>query len=356
MEKENSDLSLILWAISIIFAILLWYFTKNELLSLFNKYRPWKKKQTTKIVDLENSYLIIENKELLNDKNVSNKYKYVFWPVTPTDSPNLIHLLSIYYLNKLSEFGLRIIVFEFDSYYELIKNINPKTAEQKLRKFEQDLKKMGLKNCWYRIESESDYINNKSCSDENFAKRFYIYMSSLKFGELLKLKKEYVESNTPSIRFFKPILNMLYLNLVPYKIGYTFSGIDEKLLWDTFSKSTIDGKKTRLTNFYIPSLPKLLVGQTNVLDKTGNITIDDSENDIFYKISTNEQSLSNGGLIRIILEIFLKTGETIEVLINENNLRKYTSYSQISEDLNNKELKEKIIKSISHKIHDLFNQ
>ena len=69
------------------------------------------------IIDLENKGLIIENKELLMDKNLVKKNNYIFWPVVPTDSPNIIYAIFINYLNYLSKDGLRIIVFVFDYYF-----------------------------------------------------------------------------------------------------------------------------------------------------------------------------------------------------------------------------------------------
>jgi hypothetical protein len=355
MEDKNYTYLILTIFGAIIIPFFAWYFKKEEVERLIHKYSPFKRIHRDSILKLEDSHLIIENKEFLNDFRVSKKFKYIFWPVTPTDSPNLVHLLSIYYLNKLSESGLRIIVFVFDSYYEMIQNNSTNVAHQKVLKFQEELKKMGLRNCWYKIESESKYIDDVSANTE-FAKRFYKYMGSLNYGDLMKLKKPHVEDHTPSIRFFKPTLNMLYLKLVPYKIGFTFSGYDEKALWDTFIKNKVDGQNMRLTNFYLPTLPTLSGGQTDVLDKTNNITVDDSENDIYNKIFSNQQCLEDKGLIRMTLEVFLMTGETISIQINNTDFKKYSRFEEIESDLQDDKLKKKIISSISQEIYGLFHQ
>ena len=131
--ESKSITDFIYWLIGLVVTIFLWYFSRNDLIRFFRKYNPLKKIKREEILDLEKSYLIIENKEFLNDRKVSNKYRYIIWPVTPTDSPNLIHVLSLYYLGKLSEYGLRVIVFVYDSYYEMIKHKTPKLRSRRLR-------------------------------------------------------------------------------------------------------------------------------------------------------------------------------------------------------------------------------
>lgn len=356
MEKDDFIMKVILWIGPIVFAFLFWFYKKEDLIKCFLKYNPFKRIQSQAIIDLEKNYLTIENKEFLNDAKVSKKFKYVLWPVVPTDSPNLIHVLSLFYLSKLSEYGLRIIVFVFDSYYEMIKNKARKVVKEEVEKFIDDLKKMGLRKCWFKIEKESDYLFNKQNVDVNFENRFYLFMGSLKYGQLIKLKKPHITDESPSIRFFKPILNMLYLKMVPYKIGFTFSGYDEKQVWDTFSENVIDGQTMRLTNFYLPILPKLSGGQTDVLDKVDNITIDDSVNNIYSKIVGNNHCLEADGLIRMILEIFLNNEEKIKIKINNTDYREYSRFDELETDLGNNELKDKVLKSISQKIYECFHQ
>jgi len=357
MDTGNSLLwGAIFFVPSIILAYLFWRYSAADFMRFIKRHNLFKEINRENIIKLEDIHLTVENKEFLNDTKASKKFKYVFWPVTPTDSPNLIHLLSLFYLTKLSKSGLIIIVFVFDSYYEMIKNKSRKVVKQEVLKFQNDLKNMGLKNCNYRIEKESNYVNSQQLNNEGFASRFYVYMSSLQYGELMKLKKPYIEENTPSIRFFKSILNMMYLKLVPYRIGFTFSGHDEKTLWEIFSRNPVDGQDMRLTNFYLPTLPKLSIGQTDVLDKSTNITIDDSVNDIYNKIVTHQQCLENNGLVNILLEVFLKTGETISIQVNDTDFRTYFRFEQIKVDLQNSVLKEKILRSISQKIYGLFHQ
>lgn len=342
---------------SAVTTLVLWYFNKDDLNRLIkNYYHPWKGINTKGIIELEKSRLIIENKEFLNDVNISKKFKYVFWPVVPTDSPNLIHLLSVFYLTKLSDNGLRIIVFIFDSYYEMIQAKSKEIAKQKVDKFEKDLYEMGFKKCWFKVERESNYINKNNGVDSDFAKRFYTYMGSLKYSEIIRLQKPYFENDTPSIRFFKPILNMLYLNLVPFNIGFTFSGFDEKQLWDTFSTNAVDGHNQRLTNIYLPILPNLSGGVTNVLDKLNNITHDDSIVNIHDKLKASEQYLVNGSLIHIIFDIVIKANKMLKVNVNDIDCRTYSSFDKIEDDIKNEILKEKILMSISNEIYELFHQ
>ncbi len=355
MEVKSHVYIVFIVLTTVILPFIYWYFNNDGFKRIINKYSPFKRVQFDSIVKLEDAHLIIKNKEFLNDTKVSQKFKYIFWPVTPTVSPNIIHLLSLYNLTQLSKYGLRIVVFIFDSYYEMITNKSKKIVKQEVKKFQNDLKQMGLRNCRYKVKKESKYVENK-LNQDGFAKRFYSYMGSIKYGELVDLKKPHVGSDTPSIRFFKSVLNMLYLKLVPYKVGFTFSGYDEKKLWDIFSKNPVDGQNMRLTNFYLPMLPKLSGGQTNALDKDNNITIDDSEKDIYNKINNNLDCLESNGLIKIVLEVFFQTGEKINVQINDTDSREYTQFDKIKSDLQTDELKDKILISISKKIHGFFHQ
>ena len=312
------------------------------------------------IIDLENKGLIIENKELLMDKNLVKKNNYIFWPVVPTDSPNIIHAIFINYLNYLSKDGLRIIVFVFDYYYRLIKQKNNKLCDEEVSQFVNGLYKLGLKNCNHNIVYESK-IFAKSSTNRIILEKLLNYFSNIDIGSIEKIGKQkgYMKNSTKLIRYIKPCLNMLYLNAIKKKFGFTLSGYDEKPLWDTFKKYIPEGKNIRLTNLYIPKMHSITGRDTDVLDKIDNITLNDSISDIRNKLIKLDYINIPNSTINYLLEknLFLFDKEITIKLQDEKSTKRYNSLKEIKDDLKNNIIsKESVDESIVRFINSILHK
>lgn len=344
------------WISGIIVTVVVGYMSRQKWLKIINHF--FLKVNYQKINELTYNSFIIKNNELLNDSKVVRKNKYIYWPVVPTDSINLIHILFIFYLNKLSKNGLKVIVFVFDEYYKIIKNKNSKLSKEEVNKFIYNLNRCGLKECKFKIYKESEMLTNYDIK-ENFNEKLYSYLGDIHLGKLQSINypKQYIHYDTPSIRFFKPILNMVYLKMIPHKIGFTLAGLDEEALWDSFKEYVKDGQSNiRLTNFYIPILPNISTGQTDVLDKQLNITINDSKKNIYEKLLNNIQCLEQNGLIHIILDtLYFKDNRNLLIKVSETDHREYKDLNQLCFDLQNDKHKLFIISSLSHLIYEWFH-
>lgn len=161
---------------------------------------------------------------------------------------------------------------------------------------------------------------------------FYECMGNITYEDLLDIKKWYIQDKSKCIRLFKPFINMMFLGIMPYKIGYTFSGNDEQILWKKYQESSLN--KHIITNFYLPELPGLnkniTEGKTNVLDKENNITVNDSLEIIIDKIKKDTDCLKSNGIIYVFLDLFFHTKDgKLEVKKNNNTSESFRDIASL---------------------------
>ena len=325
---------LLLSMAGIVLMIIFWFVTpastKEALLKVLTLFSVNK----DVIVDLENRGLIIENKELLQNRKLLNKKNYIYFPAVPTDNPNIIHATFIHYLNSLSKAGLKVVVLVFDVYYQIINQLSGEKTREDIRQFVSSLKQMGLTACRYEIIYESNILNRKM-------KRADILLTLLEhFGFLSKGHfeniasfKHHVSDDAPFIRYMKPILNMLYLAVSEKPYGFTLSGYDEKALWDIYQLKLAKTREYKLTNVFIPTMRSTLNEETNVLDKKSNVNFCDSLNDIVKKISTHRFELDNGGVLYALKYLCFAEGNVLTVDNGKGNLTEYRDLDRLLEDL-----------------------
>lgn len=314
-------LALILWILK---PSKIWGFVKTVFI----------KPKSSKIIDLEEKGLIIENKELVNNEKLLKKQKWIYWPVVPTDSPNLIHANFIKYLIELSNIGLKINVFVFDYYYLLVKNKDEKQCQDEVKQFISSLRNMGLNQCSFKVLYESRIIKDKEGYSD-------ISLSLLKyFGVLPKKKideiasyKSYMKDDTPFIRYIKPFFNMIYLANTSSRYGFTLSGLDEQSLWKVYQEYVGKDMNFKLTNLYIPTMKGVLTSETDVLDKINNISYCDSESDIKEKLIKAFSSVEDSSCVHYALKyLIFNYGQ--KVFVNNSNGQNlhYTDYNSFLTD------------------------
>lgn len=242
------------------------------------------------------SSIIVVNPDTIKDTPYIIRHRYLYWPVTPTYAPNIIHSVFINYIKILNELGFTTVVFVFDHYYALLNNGNKSASvcKSEVRKFVHSLKEMGLpESC--KIVYESSFFKRKAKALHLINSILQIY-SELTVKDLVEINKSKVyirkASKTKFIRYSKPVYNMVYLSASKIKFGLTLSGEDEKILWDTYSH-TSEHRNHSLTNLFIPTMRSIDSGSTDVLDHTKNITVNDLIVDIEEKIITSRETLKS---------------------------------------------------------------
>ena len=351
-------LAMILAIVTIVLAIIFWLFNprqaKEYIKSIFRQ-----KIKIDSIIELEKHGFKIENKELLHDKKLRYRNRWIFWPVVPTDSPNIIHLTFIRFLKDLSCAGLLTVVFVFDNYYGLIKNKSPSTRDLEVNQFINSLNQMGLKHCKCKIIYESRFLSTYRLS-HFILSEFLNYLNNIDIRglEILGNKKGYLTSEAKALRYVKPCLNMLYLGAIDKPCGFTLSGYDEQPQWEMFKNDMPKGKDIRLTNLYIPCMRSLTGDSTDVLDKDGNITHSDSITDVRRKLSNSDYLSSQDNVVCYFLQIHIfLVNETIRVPLKKPDaLKEFKTLNELMSDFQAQEINKNLVDmSISTVIYELMH-
>lgn len=212
-----------------------------------------------KIRNLENVQLSIEDYAILNNPMILNKNSVVYFPVVPTNNPNVIHLLFAFYLKELLKAGLKIHMFIFDLYCQKKDNIQNESDESAdVANFVSFFKRrVGPESRGIKIIYESSFVKNKKKSKLAF-ESFLEKSSKLTVESIKEIQKNKpISDNERFSRYMKPILNMTYLSLTtPHKsnYGFTLSGYDEKVLWDCYKEMFQNSENCKLCNLYIPTI------------------------------------------------------------------------------------------------------
>ena len=335
--------------IALFVAILTWIIPSDKLYDFFKKITPksisiLEQKQKNKIDSIfKYGLLTSSDRVLLSDVAHLAKNKYVYWPVTPTATPNIIHKTFINYTKILTGFGLKINVLVFDKYYMIMKN-NSAASLSEVKQFVNTLKFMGLPtNCKILYESK------QSKKRLNF-QSFLGLSQQLFVSDMININqsKKYIsESNITSyIRYTKPILNMIYLSTSSKKYSFTLSGADEQILWDAFSRTNLYNRY-RLINLYIPIMNGLMGAKSEALDRDYNVTFSDSLEDIENKLNQysqkidsmtlNQREIENSFIFYLLHHLKFVKNEGITVkLLNNTDKREYKNCLMLYNDFKDK--------------------
>lgn len=264
--NKNIDFQNSLWFIiltAIILPIIMWLVSPAELKKKVKKSLLHKKINNDLLSEkMEKLHLGISNdSQLLVDEFV-NKYKYVFFPVVPNKTPNIIHITFINIIKNLEKLGLHVYVFIYDDYFCRVKGYNIKERKTYITNFAKSLQNMGIQK--HQIIFESDFIK-KGRKSKKTIETIYNITSKLTVKEannLSVINGHYLNDESKYIRKFKSILNMAYPNCISSKIGFVLSGKDEQKLWEIYTEN-IDNN---IVHLYIDALYTTNGSLSNVLD------------------------------------------------------------------------------------------
>jgi hypothetical protein len=276
---------------SIVVSFLLWLITPQYLRQKLKKiFMPNSKIINTnelrsKIRELK---LGIYNEGQLSVDEFVRSYKYVFFPVVPNKSPNIIHITFINAIKGLEKLGLYVLVFIYDDYFGKIRGYDFKERETYITNFSKRLQDMGIKR--RQIIYESKVLKNKA-KTHKMMMVFLDLASKLtvdKIDALSVVNRHYVNADTLYIRKFKSFLNIIYPKCISSKIGFVLSGEDEKKLWETYVKNV----EKHIVHLYIDSLYNNEGMLGNILDEE-NLSFEDTIDTLKVKISNtlSEQNL-----------------------------------------------------------------
>ncbi len=277
----------------------------DKLLSLFKRARY--------VCDVTEIFvergLTVEHNQYLPDIEFYRKNNNVYFPVVPTNRPNLIHLLFVHYGKLLSSSGLRLTLFVFDHYYQRLGGNNLKLSDADVRLFVSTLDSFGLDLCKRRIIRESKYLSRSKRLKETISS-LILYSYELSLGAVKEIQKDkaYINDGAQFARFLKPLFNMLYLRQTSTDYGFTLSGYDEKPLWDTYCENIDTARTYRLCNLYIPKMVGIAGAPTNVLDTENNIYYGEKIESIRSKVRSDLRDisvLSLNSCVLLILKVLL---------------------------------------------------
>jgi len=303
--------------------------------------------------------IIVTNTDAIKNEQYIIRHRHIYWPVTPTNAPNIIHAVFIHYIRLLSDLGFTTVVFVFDHYYSLLKQATKSEAvcRSEVESFIHSMKLMGLPDTC-KIVYESKFFKSKKLARNLIISILQTY-SELTIADLIEINssKTYLNKagETKFIRYSKSVYNMVYLSAIKYKFGLTLAGEDEKVIWDVYANSS-EHRHQNLTNLFIPKMKSLESGDTDVLDSTRNITINDTIEEISDKICATITTLNTQGesaLMYLLNHIYFFQKKPLIVKVARRE--KFTSYAnvnQLAQDIISKKID---INDLAKQIYNLFH-
>lgn len=285
---------------------------------------------------IEDIGLILNENDVICDKRYIGKNRYVYFPVVPTSTPNLIHAVLMHYVKILSSFGLKIVVFVFDDYYKELKRLDQKIANSDVTHFIKSLKEMGLRRCNYKIILESKY--SKSRHAKNIYKAVREISSEIYVKDMFQINEQsehYIKDETRYIRYSKALYNMAFLATTSKKYSFILSGEDEKIMWEIYNQRVGTSRKYKLANICIPKMIGYNCKGTSVLDNQNNINQSDTLTKVKDKVKKNLECLDEKcncfGFLYALKYIVFYYGNKIHLQASKNTT---TTISTLDELLN----------------------
>lgn len=280
LEWLQSPLAIIVF--SVVIPLLTWLFTPQYVRQKLMLILVGRKKINTSElgVNIKKLNLGICNESRLSMEEFVHSHKYVFFPVVPNKSPNIIHITFINAIKGLEKLGLYVFVFIYDDYFSRVKDYSLEKRKTYISNFTKRLQDMGIRK--NQIIFESDIIKSKFKA----RKMLTLFLSTASklsvndIDELAIVNKHYVKPDTKYIRKFKSVLNIVYPMCISSKIGFVLSGEDEKKLWETY----VNNIDNDIVHLYIPSIYNNDGILGNILDED-NLSYEDTIESLKDKIS-----------------------------------------------------------------------
>jgi len=308
------------------------------------------------ILALQSHGLIIEERELFSSpRSIQNNHR-IFWPIVPSNnSPNLIHAVFVRYLRYLVKSGLSLVIFIFDEYYEALQRSHKGQYKKLIDHFVDVLINMGLQGIDYQIIYQSNI--NESEQSINLISTMLTYFASItqdEFGQFSKPNQHELERSS-LLRFLKPVFNMLYLHLTGDQYGFILAGFDEQPHWSTYQRIAQKQGSINPVKLYIPIMYGCEGNQTNVMDRTQNISTSDSDDMLLEKcLVALKIGAKNNPIFYVLKYVYFAEGKVIsvidtktpeEIIINNlDDLLKITSETQ--DEIETKKIAKGIIKAL----------
>lgn len=285
--------------------------------------------------DLVEAGLVLEHAELLDNPAMMRRQRFIYWPVTPADSPNLVHATFLRYLEDLTRAGLSVRLLVFDRYYGAITGRDEAAALRDAKLFVDALRRQGMSRVQHRVVYESRLLNSRIRGNALLGSLLG-YFSALSKGsvdEIASYKHHLVEMS-PFVRYIRPFLNMVYLSRTSSKYGFTLSGYDERAIWHAYHEYIGMKKEFRLTNLYIPTAHSLTGADTDVLDSEGSFTAADSKEEVRRKVELSlERGGSEGAALYALKYLVFGRGAKLEVRGPTFGIREFLSSEDVVHEL-----------------------
>lgn len=174
-----------------------------------------------------------------NDK-IWKKRKTVFWPVLPSENPNLVHYAFVNTLKILLRNGFDIHILVYDMYYikrmKSEKNYdNEKALKENIKKFIEFLKENGIKTT---IKNGIvTYAKESDSADRRYYKNYSAVCSRLKLPDLKTILAKKDPDESTLLRLLKPISIVAFMATIEQRffkrtVAITLSGYDEEILYN----------------------------------------------------------------------------------------------------------------------------
>lgn len=298
----------------------------------------------------------IDNKDSLSIPAYVRKCRHVYFPVVPRVHIGTLHLTFINIIKSLEDNGLIATVFIFDDYYRRITNNDPEDENTLIENFIDNIIKLGIKE--ESIVRESSIM--KKSGSGKVMKCLFDLASSFSIAQIKTVNSinAYLRDDTKFIRFLKPLLNMMYLDLLKCDFGFVLCGEDEVEMWKSYINIIARGDRQSMAIFSIPKMANLNGECSNIMDNCNYFA--NTMEDIIEKVARNLSDVrllrADCGLFYLLdHNYFIKDEAEIVLSDKQGNESLIKSVDELIEWLKINGTGEEVINEIAKIIYNLFN-
>lgn len=298
----------------------------------------------------------VDNKDSLSVPAYVRKFRYVYFPVVPRVYIGTLHLTFINIIKLLEEHGLKVTVFIFDDYYRRITNNDPEDENTLIENFIDNIIKLGIKK--ESIVRESSIM--KKSNNKKVMKCLFNLASSFSIAQIKTVNNinTYLQDDTKFIRFLKPLLNMMFLDLLKCDFGFVLCGEDEVEMWKSYIKIAARGDRKSMAIFSIPKMANLNGECSNIMDDCNYFanTIEDIIDKVAKNLSDFRLLRADCGLFYLLDHNYFIKNEA-EIVMTDKQGKKccVKSVDELIEWIKINGAGEEAINEIAKIIYKLFN-
>lgn len=310
------------------------------LLDIYSKNKRYKKRVDfiqNKIINYEKSLGLSHKGTCINSsKRVWKKRKTIFWPVLPSEDPNLVHFAFINTLKILLNNGFDVHVHVYDMYY--IKRMkseksfdNEKALRKNIDKFEEFLKDHGIKSSMFN--GKVTYVKESKSVGRKYYRNYSAVCSRLKLLDLKIILDKKDHDKNSLLRLLKPISIIAFMATLEQKffkrtVAITLSGYDEEILYSK-CKHTIENLYDGFVPFqmFIPIFSGFSSkAQPGVIDSRYRLTSDNLDNLVQLAEGHDYKNVNENDPLNFIINMLIFShGENVLICIKDNSESKQSS-------------------------------